>query len=250
MKMQAKDLNLFYGEHQALFNVSLDVPENHVVALIGPSGCGKSTFLRSINLMNREIPGCVIGGKVVYHDINVNARGIDTLWLRKRVGMVFQQPNPFRKSIYENIAFALKSHGMTKRADLDERVEKSLRSAALWDEVKDKLRDSAYALSGGQQQRLCIARTLALEPDVVLMDEPCSALDPIATFAIEETITDMASRGICVIIVTHNMQQASRVSNRTAFFLMGTMVECGDTPQIFGAPKDQRLNDYLNGRFG
>ena len=248
--LHTHDVTVDYSGKRALNETSLSFESGTVTALIGPSGCGKSTFLRSINLMNREIPGCVIGGKVVYHDINVNARGIDTLWLRKRVGMVFQQPNPFRKSIYENIAFALKSHGMTKRADLDECVEKSLRAAALWDEVKDKLRDSAYALSGGQQQRLCIARTLALEPDVVLMDEPCFALDPIATFAIEETITDMASRGICVIIVTHNMQQASRVSNRTAFFLMGTMVECGDTPQIFGAPKDQRLNDYLNGRFG
>ncbi len=248
--LHTHDVTVDYSGKRALNETSLSFDEGTVTALIGPSGCGKSTFLRSINLMNREIPGCVVGGKIVYHDINVNTAGIDTLWLRKRVGMVFQQPNPFRKSIYLNVAFALKRHGITNKAELDERVEKSLRAAALWDEVKDKLSDSAYALSGGQQQRLCIARTLALEPDVVLMDEPCSALDPIATFAIEETILDMAKRGICVIIVTHNMEQATRVSGRTAFFLMGTMVETGDTRQIFSAPKDERLNDYLNGRFG
>jgi phosphate transport system ATP-binding protein len=176
--LHTHDVTVDYSGKRALNETSLSFESGTVTALIGPSGCGKSTFLRCINLMNREIPGCVVGGKIVYHDINVNTKGIDTLWLRKRVGMVFQQPNPFRKSIYENIAFALKSHGMTNKAELDERVEKSLRAAALWDEVKDKLRDSAYALSGGQQQRLCIARTLALQPDVVLMDEPCSALDP------------------------------------------------------------------------
>jgi phosphate transport system ATP-binding protein len=248
--LHTHDVTVDYSGKRALNETSLSFESGTVTALIGPSGCGKSTFLRCINLMNREIPGCVVGGKIVYHDINVNTKGIDTLWLRKRVGMVFQQPNPFRKSIYENIAFALKSHGMTKKDELDERVEKSLRAAALWDEVKDKLRDSAYALSGGQQQRLCIARTLALQPDVVLMDEPCSALDPIATFAIEETISSIARNGICVVIVTHNMEQATRVSNKTAFFYLGHMVEFGDTAQIFGAPKDQRLNDYLNGRFG
>ncbi len=248
--LHTHDVTVDYSGKRALNETSLSFESGTVTALIGPSGCGKSTFLRCINLMNREIPGCVVGGKIVYHDINVNTKGIDTLWLRKRIGMVFQQPNPFRKSIYENIAFALKSHGMTKKDELDERVEKSLRAAALWDEVKDKLRDSAYALSGGQQQRLCIARTLALQPDVVLMDEPCSALDPIATFAIEETISSIARNGICVVIVTHNMEQATRVSNKTAFFYLGHMVEFGDTAQIFGAPKDQRLNDYLNGRFG
>ncbi|RRF90427.1 MAG: phosphate ABC transporter ATP-binding protein [Coriobacteriaceae bacterium] len=248
--LHTHDVTVDYSGKRALNETSLSFESGTVTALIGPSGCGKSTFLRCINLMNREIPGCVVGGKIVYHDINVNTKGIDTLWLRKRVGMVFQQPNPFRKSIYENVAFALKSHGMTKKEELDERVEKSLRAAALWDEVKDKLRDSAYALSGGQQQRLCIARTLALQPDVVLMDEPCSALDPIATFAIEETISSIARNGICVVIVTHNMEQATRVSNKTAFFYLGHMVEFGDTAQIFGAPKDQRLNDYLNGRFG
>ena len=248
--LHTHDVTVDYSGKRALNETSLSFESGTVTALIGPSGCGKSTFLRCINLMNREIPGCVVGGKIVYHDINVNTKGIDTLWLRKRVGMVFQQPNPFRKSIYENIAFALKSHGMTNKAELDERVEKSLREAALWDEVKDKLHDSAYALSGGQQQRLCIARTLALRPDIVLMDEPCSALDPIATFAIEETISSIARNGICVVIVTHNMEQATRVSNRTAFFYLGHMVEFGETAQIFGAPKDQRLNDYLNGRFG
>ncbi|MGN0076303.1 MAG: phosphate ABC transporter ATP-binding protein PstB [Parafannyhessea sp.] len=248
--LHTHDVTVDYSGKRALNETSLSFEAGTVTALIGPSGCGKSTFLRCINLMNREIPGCVVGGKIVYHDINVNTKGIDTLWLRKRIGMVFQQPNPFRKSIYENIAFALKSHGMTNKAELDQRVEESLRAAALWDEVKDKLRDSAYALSGGQQQRLCIARTLALKPDVVLMDEPCSALDPIATFAIEETISSIARNGICVVIVTHNMEQATRVSNRTAFFYLGHMVEFGETAQIFGAPKDQRLNDYLNGRFG
>ena len=248
--LHTHDVTVDYSGKRALNETSLEFDRGTVTALIGPSGCGKSTFLRCLNLMNREIPGCKVGGKIVYHDLDVNTRGIDTLWLRKRVGMVFQQPNPFRKSIYENIAFALRRHGMTKKSDLDEAVEKSLRAAALWDEVKDKLTDSAYDLSGGQQQRLCIARTLALEPDVVLMDEPCSALDPIATYAIEETIADMASRGICVVIVTHNMEQARRVSNNTAFFLLGEMIEFGKTPQIFGAPKDSRLNDYLNGRFG
>lgn len=200
--------------------------------------------------MNREIPGCRIGGSIFWQGEDVNVPGVDVYQLRTQIGMVFQQPNPFRKSIYENIAFALRHHGVTKRAELDEAVERSLRAAAIWDEVKDKLDDSAYALSGGQQQRLCIARTLALGPEVVLMDEPCSALDPIATFAIEDSIRDMASRGICVIIVTHNMEQAARVSDRTAYFLLGEMVECGETSQIFSTPKDQRLDDYLTGRFG
>ena len=200
--------------------------------------------------MNREIPGCRIGGSIFWQGEDVNVPSVDVYQLRTQIGMVFQQPNPFRKSIYENIAFALRHHGVTKRAELDEAVERSLRAAAIWDEVKDKLDDSAYALSGGQQQRLCIARTLALGPEVVLMDEPCSALDPIATFAIEDSVRDMASRGICVIIVTHNMEQAARVSDRTAYFLLGEMVECGETSQIFSTPKDQRLDDYLTGRFG
>jgi len=245
-----QEVTVTYSGHEALHPTSLDFAPGTVSALIGPSGCGKSTFLRSINLMNREIPGCVIGGRVIWHGENVNVADADVYRLRTQIGMVFQQPNPFRKSIYENIAFALRRHGITNRSELDEQVERSLRAAAIWDEVKDKLKESAYALSGGQQQRLCIARTLALGPEVVLMDEPCSALDPIATFAIEDTIHDMASKGICVVIVTHNMEQAARVSDNTAYFLLGEMVEYGPTGQIFSAPKDQRLDDYLTGRFG
>lgn len=246
--LHTHDVTVDYSGKRALNETSLSFESGTVTALIGPSGCGKSTFLRSINLMNREIPGCVIGGKVVYHDINVNARGIDTLWLRKRVGMVFQQPNPFRKSIRDNITFAPKRHGITDRDELDRMVEESLRGAALWDEVKDKLDKSAYALSGGQQQRLCIARTLALNPDVILFDEPCSALDPISTLAIEDLMSSIvADRAI--VIVTHNMEQASRVSNRTAFFYMGDMVEYDETDEIFQRPKDKRLNDYLTGMF-
>lgn len=247
--LHTHDVTVDYSGKRALNETSLSFESGTVTALIGPSGCGKSTFLRSINLMNREIPGCVIGGKVVYHDINVNARGIDTLWLRKRVGMVFQQPNPFRKSIYENIAFALKSHGMTKRADLDERVEKSLRSAALWDEVEDKLHDSAYALSGGQQQRLCIARALAVEPEVLLMDEATSALDPISTSKIEDLALELKEH-YTVVMVTHNMQQAARISDNTAFFLLGELVEFGKTEQLFSDPTDKRTEDYITGRFG
>ncbi|OFK23176.1 phosphate ABC transporter ATP-binding protein PstB [Olsenella sp. HMSC062G07] len=245
-----KDVTVDYSGKRALKGTSLSFEAGTVTALIGPSGCGKSTYLRSINLMNREIEGCVIGGEVHYHGVEVNNDETDTYALRKQIGMVFQQPNPFRKSIYENVAFAPRCHGMTRRSELDELVRKSLSAAAIWDEVKDKLGKSALALSGGQQQRLCIARTLAMEPDVVLMDEPCSALDPIATFAIEETIRDMAERGICVVIVTHNMEQAGRVADRTAFFLLGDMIECGPTAELFERPKDKRLEDYLTGRFG
>lgn len=248
--LYTKDVTVNYGSHRALNETNLQFAAGTCTALIGPSGCGKSTFLRCLNLMNREIDGCVVGGEMYYHGQEYNQAKIDTFQLRKSIGMVFQQPNPFHKSIYENVAFAPKRHGMTKKADLDELVQKSLEAAAIWDEVKDKLHESAYALSGGQQQRLCIARTLAMHPDVVLMDEPCSALDPIATFAIEETIRDMADKGICVVIVTHNMEQAGRVSDKTAFFLLGEMVEFGDTTQIFEQPKDQRLEDYLTGRFG
>lgn len=248
--LATRDVTVDYGSRRALKETSLDFGAGTVTALIGPSGCGKSTYLRSINLMNREIEGCKVGGQVIYRGQDVNAPGVDLFELRKHIGMVFQQPNPFRKSVYENVAFAPRRHGLTDRARLDALVEESLRAAAIWDEVKDKLDDSAYALSGGQQQRLCIARTLAMRPDVVLMDEPCSALDPIATFSIEETIRDMASRGICVIIVTHNMEQAGRVADRTAFFLLGEMVECGPTADVFERPKDQRLEDYLTGRFG
>ena len=222
-----------------------------MTALIGPSGCGKSTFLRCLNLMNREIPGCCVGGSILYHGRDVNTAKENLFELRKSIGMVFQQPTPFRKSIRENILFAPKRHGLVAgREQEDALVEESLRAGALWDEVKDKLDKSACALSGGQQQRLCIARTLAMRPDVVLFDEPCSALDPISTYTIEETIRSIAERGICAIIVTHNMEQAARVSDRTAFFYLGDMVETGDTKQIFSAPRDARLADYLTGRFG
>ena len=244
-------LTVAYGTHEALHETALTFAEGEVTALIGPSGCGKSTFLRCLNLMNREIPSCKVGGKIDYHGRNINTSHENLFELRKSIGMVFQQPTPFRKSIRDNILFAPKRHGLvTGKEAADELVERSLRAAALWDEVKDKLDKSAYALSGGQQQRLCIARTLAMHPDVVLFDEPCSALDPISTFAIEETIRDIASTGICSIIVTHNMEQATRVSDRTAYFYLGDMVETGPTKEIFGSPKDSRLQDYLSGRFG
>ena len=244
-------LTVAYGTHEALHETALTFAEGEVTALIGPSGCGKSTFLRCLNLMNREIPSCKVGGEIDYHGRNINTSHENLFELRKSIGMVFQQPTPFRKSIRDNILFAPKRHGLVAGKEVaDELVEGSLRAAALWDEVKDKLDKSAYALSGGQQQRLCIARTLAMHPDVVLFDEPCSALDPISTFAIEETIRDIASTGICSIIVTHNMEQATRVSDRTAYFYLGDMVETGPTKEIFGSPKDSRLQDYLSGRFG
>ena len=248
--LSTKDVNVYYGDHHALHNTSLDFHKGEITALIGPSGCGKSTFLRSLNLMNREIRGCRVEGEINYRGRNVNTKTENTYELRRSIGMVFQQPNPFRKSIRDNITFAPKRHGITDRDELDRMVEESLRGAALWDEVKDKLDKSAHALSGGQQQRLCIARTLAMQPDVVLFDEPCSALDPISTFTVEQTIRAIADAGICVAIVTHTMEQATRVSDRTAFFYMGDMVECGPTKQVFMAPKDQRLADYLSGRFG
>ena len=250
--LTTKDVTVTYDlTHEALHPTSLTFEKGQVTALIGPSGCGKSTFLRCLNLMNREIPKCSIGGEIFYHGRDINTPKENLFELRKSIGMVFQQPTPFRKSIRENILFAPKKHGRVRtKAEEDELVETSLRQAALWDEVKDKLKQSAHALSGGQQQRLCIARTLAMKPDVVLFDEPCSALDPISTFAIEETIRDIASTGICEIIVTHNMEQATRVSDRTAFFYVGDMVETGTTQQIFRDPHDQRLVDYLTGRFG
>ena len=248
--IQTKDVTVSYDGHEALHGTTLTFGAGQVTALIGPSGCGKSTFLRCLNLMNREIPKCKVGGEILYHGRNINTPKENLFELRKSIGMVFQQPTPFRKSIRDNILFAPKRHGLVKTKDeADELVESSLRAGALWDEVKDELDRSAHALSGGQQQRLCIARTLAMHPDVVLFDEPCSALDPISTFTIEETIRSIASTGICAIIVTHNMEQATRVSDRTAFFYLGDMVETGDTKQIFNAPKDQRLSDYLTGRF-
>lgn len=246
--LETRDVNVYYGDHHALHDASLAFHKGEITALIGPSGCGKSTFLRSLNLMNREIRGCRVEGQIIYRDHDINTRRENLYELRKSIGMVFQQPNPFRKSIRENITFAPKRHGLTDRAALDRLVEESLRGAALWDEVKDKLDESAYALSGGQQQRLCIARTLALNPDVILFDEPCSALDPISTLAIEDLMNQIA-RDRAIVIVTHNMEQAARVSNRTAFFYMGDMVEYGETDQIFQRPNDARLNDYLTGMF-
>ncbi|MBY4798386.1 phosphate ABC transporter ATP-binding protein PstB [Collinsella sp. AGMB00827] len=237
-----------YGDHQALRDTSLAFDKGSITALIGPSGCGKSTYLRCLNLMNREIPGCTIEGEIYYRGSNINTPDVDLYELRRSIGMVFQQPNPFPKTIYENIAFAPRCHGERDRSVLDQLIEESLRGAALWDEVKDKLHKSALALSGGQQQRLCIARALALKPDVILLDEPCSALDPISTLAIEELMHGIAE-GRAIIIVTHNMEQATRVSDRTAFFYMGEMIETGETTQIFNAPKSERLNDYLSGRF-
>ena len=246
--LETRDVNVYYGDHHALHDTSLAFHKGEITALIGPSGCGKSTFLRCLNLMNREIRGCRVEGQIIYRDHDINTRRENLYELRKSIGMVFQQPNPFRKSIRENITFAPKRHGLTDRAALDRLVEESLRGAALWDEVKDKLDESAYALSGGQQQRLCIARTLALNPDVILFDEPCSALDPISTLAIEDLMNQIAQER-AIVIVTHNMDQAARVSNRTAFFYMGDMVEYGETDQIFQRPNDARLNDYLTGMF-
>ena len=242
------NVNVWYNDHHALDDTSLTFNKGEITALIGPSGCGKSTFLRCLNLMNREIDGCQITGDIIYRDHNINTPEEDLYELRRSIGMVFQQPNPFPKSIYENIAFAPRCHGLRDKASLDQLVEESLRGAALWDEVKDKLKKSAQDLSGGQQQRLCIARALALKPDVILLDEPCSALDPISTLAIEQLMTSIAD-GRAIIIVTHNMEQATRVSNRTAFFYMGGMVETGETEQIFNAPRTEKLQDYLNGRF-
>ena len=246
--LETRDLNVYYGDNHALHDTSLAFHKGEITALIGPSGCGKSTFLRSLNLMNREIRGCRVEGQILYGGRDVNMPGENLYELRRSIGMVFQQPNPFHKTIYENIVFAPKRHGLRGKESLDSLVEESLRGAALWDEVKDKLHESAYALSGGQQQRLCIARTLAMHPDVILFDEPCSALDPISTLAIEDLMSSVV-RDRAIVIVTHNMEQASRVSNRTAFFYMGDMVEYGETEQIFQRPKDKRLNDYLTGMF-
>ena len=246
--LSTKDVNVYYGDHHALHDTALDFHKGEITALIGPSGCGKSTFLRSLNLMNREIRGCRVTGDIMYQGRNINTNQENLYELRRSIGMVFQQPNPFHKSIRENVTFAPKRHGLTDKDELDRLVEESLRGAALWDEVKDKLDKSAFALSGGQQQRLCIARTLALEPDVILFDEPCSALDPISTLAIEDLMTSIVEDR-AIVIVTHNMEQASRVSNRTAFFYMGDMVEYNETNEIFQRPQDKRLNDYLTGMF-
>ena len=247
--MTVNDLCLWYGQTQALKNVNIIIPEKSITALIGPSGCGKSTFLKTLDRMNDLIPGVRITGKVCYQGQDIFDPSGDVNHLRKEIGMVFQKPNPFPMSIYDNIAYGPRTHGITARARLDDIVERSLRGAAIWDEVKDRLKKSALGLSGGQQQRLCIARALAVEPQVLLMDEPTSALDPISTSKIEELATELKER-YTIIIVTHNMQQAARISDRTAFFLLGELVEYGDTEQIFAQPRDKRTEDYITGRFG
>jgi phosphate transport system ATP-binding protein len=247
--MTVQGLDLWYGDHQALHDISLNIPEKSITALIGPSGCGKSTFLKTLNRMNDLIPGVKITGDVRYRDQDIFAPGTDVNELRREIGMVFQKPNPFPMSIYDNIAYGPRTHGIKNRARLDEIVEKSLRGAAIWDEVKDRLKKNALGLSGGQQQRLCIARALAVEPEVLLMDEPTSALDPISTSKIEELAMQLKEQ-YTIVIVTHNMQQAVRISDRTAFFLLGELVECGDTQQLFSQPQDKRTEDYITGRFG
>ena len=247
--MTVQGLNLWYGDHQALHDISMNIPEKSITALIGPSGCGKSTFLKTLNRMNDLIPGVKITGDVRYRDQDIFAPGTDVNELRREIGMVFQKPNPFPMSIYDNIAYGPRTHGIKNRAKLDEIVEKSLRGAAIWDEVKDRLKKNALGLSGGQQQRLCIARALAVEPEVLLMDEPASALDPISTSKIEELAMQLKEQ-YTIVIVTHNMQQAVRISDRTAFFLLGELVECDDTQQLFSQPQDKRTEDYITGRFG
>ncbi len=247
--LEAKTLNLWYGEHHALHDVSLSVPEKSITALIGPSGCGKSTFLKTLNRMNDLIPGVKITGEVNYKGQNILAPSVDVNALRREIGMVFQKPNPFPMSIYDNVAYGPRTHGVRGKAKLDDIVERSLRGAAIWDEVKDRLKKNALGLSGGQQQRLCIARALAVEPEVLLMDEPTSALDPISTSRVEELALEL-KENYTIVIVTHNMQQAVRISDRTAFFLLGELVECGDTERIFSQPADKRTEDYITGRFG
>ena len=247
--MTVRGLNLWYGDHQALHDISMNIPEKSITALIGPSGCGKSTFLKTLNRMNDLIPGVKITGDVRYREQDIFAPGTDVNELRREIGMVFQKPNPFPMSIYDNIAYGPRTHGIKNRAKLDEIVEKSLRGAAIWDEVKDRLRKNALGLSGGQQQRLCIARALAVEPEVLLMDEPTSALDPISTSKIEELAMQLKEQ-YTIVIVTHNMQQAVRISDRTAFFLLGELVECDDTERLFSQPQDKRTEDYITGRFG
>ena len=247
-KISVQDLNLFYGNFQALYDVNLEIPANMVTAFIGSSGCGKSTLLKTFNRMNDLVVGCRTEGKVLIDDENI-FENIDVNLLRKKVGMVFQKPNPFPMSIYDNIAYGPRTHGIKRKSDLDNIVEKALQDAAIWDEVKDRLNKSAIGLSGGQQQRLCIARALAIEPEVLLMDEPTSALDPISTSKIEDTIAELKSK-YTIVIVTHNMQQATRVSDLTAFFLLGKVIEYGQTEQIFSSPKNKKTEDYITGRFG
>ena len=248
-KIDIQDVNLYYGNFHALKSVNLSLPEKQISAFIGPSGCGKSTLLKCLNRMNDLVEGCKIEGQITLDGQDIYDPRFDVNLLRKRVGMVFQKPNPFPMSVYDNVAYGPRTHGVTRRAQLDEIVERSLRSAAIWDELKDRLKKSALGLSGGQQQRLCIARALAVEPEVLLMDEPTSALDPISTSKIEELAQTLRER-YTIVIVTHNMQQAARISDRTAFFLLGEAVEFGQTEQVFSMPRDKRTEDYITGRFG
>ncbi|MBT2732773.1 phosphate ABC transporter ATP-binding protein [Carnobacterium sp. ISL-102] len=247
--LSTEDLHVWYGENEAIKGVSLEFEENKITSLIGPSGCGKSTYLRSLNRMNDEIEAAKVTGKIMYKGIDVNASNIDVYEVRKNIGMVFQRPNPFSKSIYDNIAFALRRHGIKDKNALDEAVETSLKQAALWDQVKDELNKSALALSGGQQQRLCIARAIALKPDILLLDEPASALDPISTSQVEETLLQL-KENYSIVIVTHNMQQASRISDYTAFFYVGNVIEYDETRKVFTRPKIQATEDYVSGHFG
>ena len=244
-----KDMCLWYGDHQALKNVNIEIPEKSITAFIGPSGCGKSTFLKTLNRMNDLIPGVKITGDIRYEGTDIFSREVDVNNLRKAIGMVFQKPNPFPMSIYDNVAYGPRTHGITNRVQLDEIVERALRDAAIWDEVKDRLKKNALGMSGGQQQRLCIARALAVQPKILLMDEPTSALDPISTSRIEELVLELKEK-YTIVMVTHNMQQAVRVSDHTAFFLLGELVEFGKTDDIFSQPQDKRTEDYITGRFG
>lgn len=246
--IEAKNLNLWYGAHHALLDVNIEIPEHEITALIGPSGCGKSTFLKTLNRMNDLVEGCRITGNVYFEGVNIY-QDMDVVSLRKNVGMVFQKPNPFPMSIYDNVAYGPRTHGVKKKSQLDGIVEESLEKAAMWDEVKDRLKKSALGLSGGQQQRLCIARALAVKPSVLLMDEPTSALDPISTMKIEDLVLEL-KRNYTIVIVTHNMQQATRISDKTAFFLHGNVVEFDETEKLFFKPKDKRTSDYITGRFG
>lgn len=248
-KIDIKDMDLFYGSFQALKNVNLEIEPNKITAFIGPSGCGKSTLLKSLNRMNDLVEGCRIEGKILLDGEDIYAKSMDVNTLRKRVGMVFQKPNPFPMSIYDNVAYGPRTHGIHSKAKLDDIVEKSLRNAAIWDEVKDRLKKSALGMSGGQQQRLCIARALAVEPEVLLMDEPTSALDPISTSKIEDLAADL-KKDYTIVMVTHNMQQAVRISDNTAFFLLGEMIEYNNTEKLFSIPSDKRTEDYITGRFG
>lgn len=248
-KISVKDLDLYYGDFKALKNINIEIEPNEITAFIGPSGCGKSTLLRCLNRMNDLVEGCKIEGNVLLDGTDIYGKNVDVNLLRKKVGMVFQKPNPFPMSIYDNIAYGPRTHGIKNKAQLDEIVETSLKNSAIWDECKDRLKSSALGMSGGQQQRLCIARALACQPEVILMDEPTSALDPISTSKIEELVLELKKK-YTVVIVTHNMQQAVRISDKTAFFLLGDLVEYGQTDQIFSVPKDKRTENYITGRFG